>query len=442
MSSQLTPELRTLAQRAIDWALAAGAEQAAVVLSKGRYVELGQRSGKLETLESSTGRSLRLAVFAAQRYLSVQTNILQPASLKPFVEDAVAAAKLLDPDPHRGLAEPQRYGVADADIDSVDPQCGAYSIDDHKQRLAALEEAAASTSIPVVSISTRSLTNIYTSMRLHSNGFFGETTRTLYEFGASVTVRDSGARRPDGSHFISSRFLEGVPSAAEVGDLALKRAGEQLGASVVPSNKMTMVVRRRCAPHLLSSLLEPLSGFALQQRSSCFEGKMGQPIGSELLDLVDDPLLPRGLGSHLYDSDGFPAARAQVFEQGILRFFYIGLYYARKLNVEPTTSSRGNILLTPGTRSAGDLIADVKDGILVTSFLGGNSNGATGDFSYGIRGQRIKNGEIVHPVTEMNIADNHLSLWKRLVAVGNDPYPYSAWRIPTLVFEDVQFSGS
>lgn len=169
---------------------------------------------------------------------------------------------------------------------------------------------------------------------------------------------------------------------------------------------------------------------------------MGQPIGSELLDLVDDPLLPRGLGSHLYDSDGFPAARAQVFEQGILRFFYIGLYYARKLNVEPTTSSRGNILLTPGTRSAGDLIADVKDGILVTSFLGGNSNGATGDFSYGIRGQRIKNGEIVHPVTEMNIADNHLSLWKRLVAVGNDPYPYSAWRIPTLVFEDVQFSGS
>ena len=30
---------------------------------------------------------------------------------------------------------------------------------------------------------------------------------------------------------------------------------------------------------------------------------------------------------------------------------------------------------------------------------------------------------------------------KRLVAVGNDPYPYSAARTPTLVFEGVTFAG-
>ena len=41
----------------------------------------------------------------------------------------------------------------------------------------------------------------------------------------------------------------------------------------------------------------------------------------------------------------------------------------------------------------------------------------------------------------MNIAGNQLELWKKLAAVGNDPWPYSSMRTPTLVFEGVQFAG-
>jgi PmbA protein len=41
----------------------------------------------------------------------------------------------------------------------------------------------------------------------------------------------------------------------------------------------------------------------------------------------------------------------------------------------------------------------------------------------------------------MNISGNHLEFWKRLAAIGNDPYPYSTLRSPTLVFEGVQFAG-
>ena len=46
------------------------------------------------------------------------------------------------------------------------------------------------------------------------------------------------------------------------------------------------------------------------------------------------------------------------------------------------------------------------------------------------------------PVAEMNISGNHLELWKRLVAVGNDPFAYSNLRTPTLVFEGVQVAGT
>ena len=36
-----------------------------------------------------------------------------------------------------------------------------------------------------------------------------------------------------------------------------------------------------------------------------------------------------------------------------------------------------------------------------------------------------------------------LAVWlHRLVAVGDDPYPYSSLRAPSLMFEGVQFSGT
>jgi len=87
------------------------------------------------------------------------------------------------------------------------------------------------------------------------------------------------------------------------------------------------------------------------------------------------------------------------------------------------------------------LIASLDKGILVTGFNGGNSNSSTGDFSYGIEGFLIENGKLTQPVNEMNITGNMLALWSNLVEVGNDPMLSSNWRIPSLVFDRVDFSG-
>jgi len=50
-------------------------------------------------------------------------------------------------------------------------------------------------------------------------------------------------------------------------------------------------------------------------------------------------------------------------------------------------------------------------------------------------------GEFVHPVSEMNIVDNHLKIWQRLPEAANDPNPYGPQRISSLVFIDVVVSG-
>lgn len=84
---------------------------------------------------------------------------------------------------------------------------------------------------------------------------------------------------------------------------------------------------------------------------------------------------------------------------------------------------------------------DLGRGILITGFIGGNSNSTTGDTSIGIVGRLFEGGLPVQAVSEMNIADNHLKLWQKLIEVANDPYPYSSQKFPSLVFKDIVVSG-
>lgn len=79
--------------------------------------------------------------------------------------------------------------------------------------------------------------------------------------------------------------------------------------------------------------------------------------------------------------------------------------------------------------------------MLITDFIGGNSNSTTGDFSVGIIGKLYDKGQFVQNVAEMNMADNHLKFWTKLVEVANDPWIYSSARLPSLVFDGVVVAG-
>ena len=122
-----------------------------------------------------------------------------------------------------------------------------------------------------------------------------------------------------------------------MGRQAAERAISRLGSKKAPSAVMTLVVDNRAAGRLMGALGGPLSGASLQQKRSFLEGKLGQAIGSPLLDVVDDPLIPKAFGSRLYDSEGIAAKRRPVFEKGVLRSYYIDTYYGKKLKLAPTS---------------------------------------------------------------------------------------------------------
>ena len=82
----------------------------------------------------------------------------------------------------------------------------------------------------------------------------------------------------------------------------------------------------------------PLSGAALQQKRSFLEGKLGQAIGSPLLDVARRPAHPEGASARgSTTARGSPRSGVPVFEKGVLRSYYIDTYYGKKLKMAPTT---------------------------------------------------------------------------------------------------------
>ena len=437
-------DLLDLARRAATVAKRLGASDASVSATRSRDVEIGWRDGRVEKVSEATTRGLSLALYVDGRFSQVSTSDLRPDAVERFVGDALAMARALAKDPHRGLAEPKLYeGRAKVDLDLRDPGYGAVTADVRKNLAKLLEDGArgAPGADAIVSVTTSVSDSHFEGARVHTNGFEGERDETTYSISADVTVKDADGRRPEDGFSATARRFEDLPRPNELGRRSAERALAGRGASKIASGSMTVVVENRAARRLVTALLGPLSGRALQQKQSFLEGQLGKPIASKLLTVTDEPHLPRGLASRLWDGDGIASKRAPVIEAGVLRAYFVDVYYARKLGVAPTTGGASNLVFTLGNKGQDALVAYAKEGLFVTSFLGGNQNGTTGDFSLGVQGRRIVGGRLAEPISEMNLAGNQRDLWQRLVAVGDDPWLYSSLRTPTLVFEKLDVAG-
>lgn len=435
-------ELETRCAEVLELARAAGADDAWASASRSRGVEVEVRDGVVEKLRKSTSRALSLRIYVAGRYGTFGTSDLRRAELTRFVEEAVALTRALEPDPFRAIPDPALFeGRSSVDLDLVDPAVHGIEM---PARIEACMEIVDRARRHERSVSATGAVSDGHSLAVSASthGFFGSHERTMTARTGSVTLKDEGDARPAGSFHAGARYLADVPAASAVGDEALCQAVRRLGATKGPTCRATIVVEPRVAGRLIGLLLGPASARAFSQQRSFWRGHLGARSVSERLTITDEPLLPRGLASRRYDGEGISARPLPIIEAGALTNLYVDTYYGRKIGMAPTTGGSSNLVIAPGARPLEEIVRDCADAILVTGWLGGNSDSTTGDFSLGLRGHRIERGELTGPLKEMNLTGDLRALFSSLAEVGADPWPYSSLAAPTLVFEGVALSGA
>jgi len=459
--AQAGTDIATIAEKAVAHVKKRGASDVSVTIDRRRGVECEVREGKVEKLQESNAASLSVAVFADGRFSSHGTSDLGWASLEKFLDGAVAMTRVLEADPFRSLPDPKWYAPQPKiALGLEDPGYDAIQAAERKSFAREIEIAARMEPISmdpmkylpgpipgenerpkIQSVSAEVGDSRSERVRITSNGFFGREVTTSFYAGASVTMRE-GLKRPEDYWYISSRKRSELGRAEDLGGMANVRARARLGAKKVPGGAMTVLVENRVAGRLLGFLVGAASAPALQQKRSFLDGKKGATITNAAITLTDDPLIPGALGSRLFDGEGIAARRMPFIEAGVLRNYFVDWYYGRKLGMDPTTGGPSNLVLAPGKRTQAEIESTIERGILVTSFLGGNSNGLTGDFSVGIQGALIEKGKRVQSIGEMNLAGNHKEFWARAVEVSSDPWLFSSMRTPALLLDGVSVAGA
>lgn len=446
-------ELIKTATQVLDLAKKAGAQQAGVKISRSRFVDVSMRDGEPDKASASTRRGLSLRLFVDGRFAVHTTSDLRTQGLASFVADAADLTRALEPDPLRSLPDPARYPVGSPpELQLYDPDLARapaeYWADQAAQMEAACARAAKEAGPEVVSVNGGAYGESAFGYLADSNGFHGVLEETGGFAGCSVVFMDpeQEGKRRSGWWWEGSRSLSPICGKTKLGSIAkaaVKRGLQELGAHPGPSGRFPLLVENHAARTLLGHVISALSGRTLHNKRSYLAGYVDKPVASRLLNLSDQPLLPGGLGSRWFDAEGAASLPLTLIQDGRLKNYYLNTYFSRKMGMQPTVGSTSNIVLQPShDQGFQDMLAGLERGLAVTGFLGGNFNSTTGDFSLGLKGLWIQDGQIAHPVEGMNMAGSAMALWHGLSMVGNDPYPFSTIRTPSLRFDDVQLAGA
>jgi PmbA protein len=438
----MSADLQNRAAQAVELATGAGAAEAWATATQGRDVEFEYRDGALEKVKDTTSRNLSIRIYAGGRYSSHQTTDLNPERLQSFVAEAVAITRALEPDEHRQITPAELFqSRPEVDLDLVDAAVAGIT---REQRLAWCEELdkVATAHDRVISATAGIYDGTLNSASASSNGFTGTHAETYCWYGTNITLMDQGDKRASDGYYVGGQHVHTLPPAAGVAQTGLDRALSRLGSEKGPTSKTSMLVDARAAGSLIGRLMGPANARRVHQGQSFWTELVGEKAFSDKLSITDNPLIPRGFGSRHFDGEGISSKVLPIVENGVVRNLYVDTYHGRKAGMEPTTGSASNRVVTPGEHSLEGLLKEVGNGVYVTSWLGGNADQTTGDFSLGLRGHMIENGEIGRPVGEMNVTGNLRDLFSQLELVGNDVYRYSSTLTPSLVFGGVDFSGA
>lgn len=447
INNTLTEEEMALARHCLAFAQEAGADKVRITLTKSLMNLTGLLNGQVDKVALALDRSLQLQLFVDGRFGTFSSNRLEKKELEAFIREAVGTVRMLEADACRNLPSPERLvknARSGRELELYDPAHETLTAE--QRRSLALQschfDRAQGTSWKLISEEGEYSDSVFDSLTLDSQGLEARHTETSFEIGYESTVEDA-----DGKRF-SSYWWDASPTLKDLqwkdcAETACRRAAALIGPQSVPSGKYTLIVDSECASKLLTPVLNALGGSSLQQKNSFLTDSLGKKLFPESLTVMDLPLTKGDTGCRLFDSEGVATRERAIIEKGVVSTYFLNTYIANKMGLEPTVedATRVKVLPAGGCKTREDVLRKAGDGILVTGFNGGNSNAATGNFSYGIEGFLVQGGKIVHPVREMLITGNFLTLWGNLLAAADDARPCLSKLIPTLAFKDVDFSA-
>ncbi|ALP89243.1 MULTISPECIES: TldD/PmbA family protein [Clostridium] len=270
----------------------------------------------------------------------------------------------------------------------------------------------------------------------NTDGLYVEDKRIRTRLGVSAVAskeneNQTGFQGP-GRH-MGIEMFETIDAEA-AGIEAARIAHTMLHAKNCPAGNMTVAIDNGFGGVIFHEACgHALEATAVAKGNSVFAGKLGQKIASSKVTAIDDGTIPNAWGSLNIDDEGNKTQKNVLIENGILKGYMIDKLNGRRMNMEPTGSSRRqsykyqptsrmtNTYIAAGTDKPEDIIKSIDNGLYAKKLGGGSVNPVTGEFNFSVQeGYLVKNGVIQEPVRGASLIGKGSDVLMEIDMVGDN----------------------
>ena len=228
-----------------------------------------------------------------------------------------------------------------------------------------------------------------------------------------------------------------------VGKEAAELAVRGMGSRPVPSGDMEVILTNEAAWELFENVVVPaFYGPEVKEGKTYIHNKLGEKIAPSWFSLVEDPLMPGGLGSSPSDDEGVPSITVPLIEKGRAKGILFDNFSSQKYSEErtssgirsermmggrsfrspPTTLARNIVVKGNARKDRASMTDEMERGIIVYDILGAHTaNRASGDFSVNSSLLfYIEKGEVMYPISSAMLSGNALTMLSRINCIGKD----------------------
>lgn len=430
----------------------AGFDECEIYYSDGESISISVYEGEVEkyNLAKSFGLSFRGKVNGKMGYS--YTEILDEAAIGMLVNSAKNSANLIENEDLQFIYEgDKKYSEVKTyseELENIDPgKMIDLALD--------LEKEAKNYSEKVVNINGCKISYSSSNYGIYNTKGLELTNKgnILTSYVVPVVQDESG--KNDGVGYVIASSIDEV-NPKQMAAQGVEEALSKLGGKSIASGTYNTILYNEAMVQLLETFASTFSGDAAQKGLSLLKGKEGEMVASEIVTIIDDPLMDDGLASVPFDDEGVATFTKALISRGKLVTLLHNLKTAHKQGIKTTGNgfkasyassvgvSPSNLYIQKGTMSLDDLMKEIGEGVIITDLAGLHSgaNTVSGDFSLAAKGFYVENGKKTFPVEQITLAGNYFDLLKNIVAIGSDlKFPMSNVGSPSVIVKGLSIAG-
>lgn len=271
---------------------------------------------------------------------------------------------------------------------------------------------------------------------VNSNGLVIYEVRPLVKLLCLAIAEDKKKREygfSGGGGRAGLEYFEEVTTPQEIGKEAAEEALTLLEALEAPAGEMPVVL----SPGHSGVLVHEAVGHLLEadfnrRKTSIFWDKLGKRVGTEQVNIYDDPTIPHFRGSYNIDDEGTIPRKTLLIEKGVVREFLQDRLSAGLMNLSLTGHGRrqdftsfplprmSNTYIDRGEYDPEEIIKSVKKGFYVHKIQGGQVE-ESGKFTFSVSsGYLIEGGKLTAAVKQATLVGTNIDILNKIEMVGSD----------------------